>query len=221
MRTNGPQWKVKRLNNYEYALRGVALVFHALPEHVQILYCVLPASVASIKYPKGDSFYEAMQFQFYSPRNGFKAGALGGVIGALVLGGLAGLSAFVLDQEVFYVTIARKVGLADPQLTGWIVHFIVGLVAGAVFIAITALIKRFALDTRRKSFWVGLLGGIAIWVVVYVPVADLFAPTDLSDPMFAGGSLMFHLVYGVVTALTSLWLIRRSASGTTLTRPSN
>jgi len=28
--------------------------------------------------------------------------------------------------------------------------------------------------------------------------------------MFAGGSIIFHLVYGVVTALTSLWLIRRT-----------
>ena len=46
--------------------------------------------------------------------------------------------------------------------------------------------------------------------VVYVPVADLFAPTDLSNLMFVGGSFIFHLVYGVVTALVSLWLIRRS-----------
>jgi hypothetical protein len=79
-----------------------------------------------------------------------------------------------------------------------------------VFIAITALLKRFALDTTRKSFWVGLLGGIAIWIIVYVPVADLLVPADLSNIMFAGGSFIFHLVYGVVTALVSLWLIRRS-----------
>jgi hypothetical protein len=86
----------------------------------------------------------------------------------------------------------------------------VGLIAGGVFIATTALLKRLALDTTRKSFWVGLVGGIAIWIVVYVPVADLLVPTDLSNLMFAGGSFIFHLVYGVVTALVSLWLIRRS-----------
>ncbi|HEX4919132.1 MAG TPA: hypothetical protein VFV92_00140 [Candidatus Bathyarchaeia archaeon] len=85
-----------------------------------------------------------------------------------------------------------------------------GLVAGAVFIGITALIKRFALDTRRKSFWIGLLAGIAIWIIVYVPVADVLAPADLSNLLFAGGNFVFHLVYGVVTALVSLWLIRRS-----------
>jgi len=82
------------------------------------------------------------------------------------------------------------------------------------------LLKRLALDTTRKSFWVGLLGGIAIWIVVYVPVADLFAPTDLSNLMFAGGSFIFHLVYGVVTALTSLYLIRRAMKPQLMTESS-
>ena len=146
----------------------------------------------------------------YSALRGLKAGAVGGLVGAAVLGLLAGLSAFILDQEVFYVTIATRLGFSTPIVTGWALHFLVGLMAGGVFIAITALLKRFALDTTRKSFWVGLLGGIAIWIIVYVPVADLLAPRDLSNLMFAGGSFIFHLVYGVVTALVSLWLIRRS-----------
>ncbi len=151
-----------------------------------------------------------MQFPSYSAFRGLKAGAIGGIVGALVLGILAGLSAFVLNQEVFYVTIAGKLGLPSPFLTGWALHFIVGVVAGGIFIATTALFKRFALDTTRKSFWVGLLGGIAIWILVYVPITDLLAPADLSNLMFDGGSFIFHLVYGVVTALVSLSLIRRS-----------
>src|SRR5438046_9334362 len=146
----------------------------------------------------------------YSALRGLKAGALGGLVGAAVLGLLAGLSAFVLDQEVFYVTIAAKLGCSSPVLTGWALHFLVGLVAGGVFIAITALLKRFALDTTRKSFWVGLLGGISIWIVVCVPVADLLAPTDLSNLMFSCGSFSFHLVSGAVTAIVSLCLMRRS-----------
>ena len=158
-----------------------------------------------------------MESANYSAARGLKAGALGGVVGALVLGLLAGLSAFILNEEIFYVTIARRLGLASPEVTGWALHFLVGLIAGGIFIATTALISKFALDTRRKSFWVGLLGGIAIWVLVYVPVADFLVPTDLSNLMFAGGSFVFHLVYGVVTALVSLWLIRRGVH-TTLTR---
>ena len=49
-----------------------------------------------------------MQFPFYSPQRGLKAGAIGGIIGALVLGLLAAMSSFILDQEAFYVTIARR-----------------------------------------------------------------------------------------------------------------
>src|SRR5207245_10973016 len=117
----------------------------------------------------------------YSALRGLKAGALGGLVGAAVLGLLAGLSAFVLDQEVFYVTIAAKLGLSSPVLTGWALHFLVGLVAGGVFIAITALLKRFALDTTRKSFWVGLLGGIASCIVVYLPIPGMLAPHDRAN----------------------------------------
>lgn len=158
-----------------------------------------------------------MDWTRYSVRRGLKAGALGGVVGALVLGLMAAASAFVLDQEIFYVTIAQKLGLTSPNITGWVLHFVVGIVAGALFIGSTALIQRFALDTRRKSFWVGLLGGIVIWILIYVPISDLLVPSDLSNLMFAGGSFVFHLVYGVVTALVSLWLIRRTVKPT-LTR---
>ena len=84
------------------------------------------------------------------------------------------------------------------------------MIAGSLFVGTTALIQRFALDTRRKSFWVGLLAGIVIWTTFFVPITDFLEPADLSNLMFAGGSFVFHLVYGVVTALVSLWLIRRS-----------
>src|SRR5437899_12896513 len=106
----------------------------------------------------------------YSALRGLKTGALGGLVGAAVLGLLAGLSAFVLDQEVFYVTIATKLGFSSPVLTGWALHFLVGLVAGGVFIAITALLKRFVLDTTRKSFCARFRGGIRTRVVGTMPV---------------------------------------------------
>src|SRR5207249_11452111 len=107
----------------------------------------------------------------YSALRGLKAGALGGLVGAAVLGLLAGLSAFVLGQEGVYVTSAAKLGFSSPVLTGWALHFLVGLVAGGVFMAFTALLNRFALDTTRKSFWLGLRGGTSIWIVVDVAVA--------------------------------------------------
>src|SRR2546425_12183235 len=132
-----------------------------------------------------------MQFPSYSAFRGLKAGAVGGVVGALVLGVLAGLSAFVLDQEVFYVTIAGKLGLPSPFLSGWAIHFAVGIVAGGIFIATTGLFKRIVLDTSRNSCWLGLLGRIASWLLVYVPLTDLLAPVDLSNLLFDVCSFIF------------------------------
>ncbi len=151
-----------------------------------------------------------MQTGRYSTVRGLRAGAVGGFVGSLVLGALAGLGAIALNQEVFYVSVAKALGLGSPDVTGWALHFLTGIVAGAVFIGITGLNRRFALDAMRKGLWVGLLGGIGIWVVVYVPVTGFLVPADLSNLMFAGGSLIFHLVYGMVTALVSFSLIRRS-----------
>ena len=158
-----------------------------------------------------------MQTGSYSSIRGLRAGAVGGFVGSLVLGTLAGLGAVALNQEVFYVSVAKALGLGSPDVTGWALHFLTGIVAGAVFIGITGLIRRFALDTMRRSVWVGLLGGIGVWVVVYVPVTGLLVPADLSNLMFAGGSLIFHLVYGIVTAIVSFSLLRRSTKTKTTT----
>src|SRR2546427_8175248 len=66
----------------------------------------------------------------YSPIRGLRAGAVGGFVGSLVLGALAGLGAIALNQEVFYVSVAKVLGLGSPDVTGWTLHFLTGIVAG-------------------------------------------------------------------------------------------
>src|SRR5438132_12048846 len=116
-----------------------------------------------------------------------------------------------MNQELFYTTIARKLGFGDSTavLGGWTLHFLVGIIAGSLFLGATAAIRRFALTTTKKAIWVGVLGGIAIWIVVYVPVTGILVPDDLTNTTFAGGSFVLHLLYGVVTAIVSLSLLRR------------
>ncbi len=151
-----------------------------------------------------------MQLPGYSVSRGIKAGAIGGIAGSLVLGLLGELAAVSMGQEVFYVTIAKKLGFGDASVIGgWVLHFIVGMVAGAVFVGITAVVKSLALTTTRKSLWVGLLAGAAVWVVVYVPVTAFLVPADLTSAMFAVGSLVLHMVFGIVTALAAVSLLRR------------
>src|SRR5213593_851727 len=152
---------------------------------------------------------ESMQPITYSVSKGLRAGAIGGFIGSIVLGITGEIGAIAMNQELFYTTIARKLGFADSSvLGGWTLHFLVGIVAGSLFVGSTAAIRRFALTATKKAIWVGILGGIAIWIVVYVPVTAILLPADLTDATFGGGTFVLHLLYGVVTAIVSLPLLR-------------
>jgi len=154
-----------------------------------------------------------MQPLTYSVSKGLRAGAVGGFIGSIVLGITGELGAISMNQELFYTTIARKLGFGDYSvLGGWTLHFLVGIIAGSLFIGATAAIRRFILTTIKKAIWVGILGGIAVWVVVYVPVTGILIPGDLTDATFAVGTFVLHLLYAVVTAVVSLLLLRRRVS---------
>ena len=152
-----------------------------------------------------------MQPPIYSVSRGLRAGAIGGFIGAIVLGIFGEIGAIAMNQELFYTTIARKLGFGDSSVIGgWALHLLVGIIAGSLFVGATAAIRRFALTTTKKAAWVGILGGIAIWIVIYVPVTGILVPDDLTNTTFAGGSLILHVLYGVVTAVVSLSLLRRT-----------
>ena len=152
-----------------------------------------------------------MQPFTYSVSKGLRAGAIGGFIGSIVLGILGELGAIAMNQELFYTTIAKRMGFGDSSvLGGWTLHFLVGIVAGSLFLGATAAIRRFALTTTKKAIWVGVLGGMAIWIVVYVPVTGIFLPEDLTNTTFAGGSFVLHVLYGIVTGIVSLSLLRRT-----------
>jgi hypothetical protein len=152
-----------------------------------------------------------MQPITYSVPKGLRAGAIGGFIGAIVLGIFGEIGALAINHELFYTTIAKKLGFGSSSvLGGWALHLLVGIIAGSLFVGATAAIRRFALTTTKKAVWVGILGGIAIWIVVYVPVTGILVPADLTDTTFAGGSFVLHMLYGIVTAVVSLTLLHRT-----------
>jgi hypothetical protein len=151
-----------------------------------------------------------MQPVSYSVSKGLRAGALGGFVGSIVLGITGELGAIAMNQELFYTTIAKKMGFGDfSVLGGWTLHFLVGIIAGSLFVGATAAIRQFLLTTMKKAVWVGILGGIAVWIIVYVPVTAVLIPNDLTDATFAVGTLILHLLYGVVTSIVALSFMRR------------
>ena len=154
----------------------------------------------------------------YSISKGLRAGAIAGFIGSIVLGILGEIGAIVMNQELFYTTIAKRMGFGDSSvLGGWTLHFLVGTVAGSLFIGATAALRRFSLTTTKKAIWIGILGSIAIWIVVYVPVTGILVPEDLTNTTLAGGSLVLHVLYGIVTAIVCLSILRRTVRTKTTT----
>src|SRR2546427_11435996 len=127
-----------------------------------------------------------MQRAPYSVSKGVKIGVLGGIVGSIVLGLFAELASATMSQEVFYVTIAKKLGLGDASVIGgWTVHFIVGLAAGGVFIGEKAQMKIFTLTNIRRALWIGFLAGIAKWIIAYVPVTWVLVSADISRALVA------------------------------------
>src|SRR6266496_3284660 len=145
-----------------------------------------------------------MQPITYSVSKGLRAGAISGFVGSIVLGIFGEIGAVAMNQELYYTTVARRMGFGDSSvLGGWTLHFLVGIIAGALFLAATVEIRRFSLTTTKKAIWVGVLAGIAIWIVVYVPVTGILVSEDLTNATFAGGSLVLHVLYGIVSAIVS------------------
>ena len=57
-----------------------------------------------------------MQPSTYSVSKGMRAGAIGGFIGSIVLGILGEIGAIAMNQELFYTTIAKRMGFGDSSV---------------------------------------------------------------------------------------------------------
>lgn len=151
-----------------------------------------------------------MALQPYSVSTGLQTGAVAGVVGSLVQGILGYLLAQSVGQEIFFVKIATNLGMGDSSVVGgWALHILTGLIVGAIFVSATAKIDFFRLGTTGKAVWVGALAGMAVWVVLLLPATAIFLPGDLGASDFLVGSLIFHVIFGVVTAIAAYMLLRR------------
>jgi hypothetical protein len=128
----------------------------------------------------------------------WQAGVLGGIAGALVMGGLV----LAMNPPVLAVAIPSLYGLAPPPNPGlgMVVHVSHGAVLGVIFAAIAG-----TFGVERTAQRVGL--GVAWGVVTWIGLAALLMPVWLSVvgspasppfPNFAPPSLLWHVVYGAV-----------------------
>ena len=152
--------------------------------------------------------------ELYPVSKSVQLAAIGGVVGAIVMGGLAYM--MPVNGQPFFVAAAMLMGLGSVStVAGWMLHLITGLVVGTIFGVVTAKVTRFHLTGITKSVGLGIGGGVLVWLVFFLPMmmavmASMIPPVQM--PTMILGSFAAHLVYGlVIGGIAGGLLVRRSS----------
>jgi hypothetical protein len=131
-------------------------------------------------------------------RGNWRAGVLGGIVGAAVMGALVVL----MNDAVIGVAIPSLYGLAPPQNPGLglVVHVSHGAVLGVVF---AGIVGAASVDSTGKLIGAGAVWGVLTWSVLAAVVMPVWlgavgSPANPPFPNFAPPSLLWHVVYGVL-----------------------
>jgi hypothetical protein len=144
------------------------------------------------------------------------AGALAGIIAGLIFGVMMQVmtSPTPDGREVPVMMMVAQVVRSDSIAVGWLYHLFNSAVIGGVFGWLFG--ARAAGHAGPGAGW-GLLYGFAWWILgglILMPIflgMPAFAPLRM-PPMrpVAIGSLMGHLIFGLVLGLTFAWLRGRA-----------
>jgi hypothetical protein len=128
----------------------------------------------------------------------WKAGVVGGVSGAVVMGALV----VAMNAATVAVAIPSLYALAPPANPGigLTVHIAHGAVLGVAF---AALAGAFDLTSVRDLLGLGLGWGVATWIGLAALLMPLWlrvvgSPASPPFPNFAVPSLLWHVSYGLV-----------------------
>ncbi|HET7285523.1 MAG TPA: hypothetical protein VFI70_12645 [Nitrososphaeraceae archaeon] len=150
--------------------------------------------------------------------------SLAGFISAWAISGLLVIVDIISSTPpgTFFAVIGVSLGFNDPiaaQYIGFVLHVITGMAAGNVFGQISLFWSKIAPYNSKEGIVKGLAVGMALWIVLFVPLAtfgiqprlDSFAFSapnqyifNISShfqalyPIIIGGSLVFHLIYGAL-----------------------
>lgn len=140
-------------------------------------------------------------------------GVLGGILGAAAFGSLI----WLIDPEIVRAAIPGIYGIEAAGLYGWAIHLLHGAVLGIVFGLLVTRefilgIIRTSAETEvleERSDWArvtaaGFVYGLAIWAIlpmIALPMWTAAVGTGAAAadfPALAAGSLVGHLVFGLV-----------------------
>jgi len=122
----------------------------------------------------------------------------------------------------FFAVIGASLGINNPvsaQYIGFALHIMTGMAAGNIFGQISLFWSKIAPYNSREGIVKGMVVGMALWTVLFVPLATFLIQPRLDSFIFSapnqyihniagpfsglyavviGGSLVFHLIYGAL-----------------------
>jgi hypothetical protein len=128
-------------------------------------------------------------------------GVVAGLVGALVMGGLALM--MPVNGQPFFVAAAMLMGLSGTMATvaGWLLHFLTGLAVGGIFGVAITKVNAFRVSNIRRGLAWGLGAGVLVWVIFFLPMMMISGMASMLGSMLMTmmlGSFAAHLVYGLV-----------------------
>jgi hypothetical protein len=155
--------------------------------------------------------------------------SLAGFISSWAISGLSVIVGIIsgVPAGTFFAVIGISLGFSDPvaaQYVGFVLHVVTGTAAGNVYGQISLFWSKVAPYDAKGGLVKGMIVGIALWTVLFVPLAthgiqprlDSFAYTAPNQYVYniadhfqgsyftiIGGSLAFHLIYGALAGFIS------------------
>ena len=155
--------------------------------------------------------------------------SIAGFISAWAISGLLVIVDIISGSPAgtFFAVIGVSLGFNDPvtaQYIGFTLHIITGMAAGNIFGQISLFWSRIAPYNSKEGIAKGMIVGMALWIVLFVPLATFAIQPRLDSFGFSapnqyiysiaahfkglyaviiGGSLVFHLIYGALAGFIS------------------
>ena len=149
---------------------------------------------------------------------------IAGLISVWAISGLLMLVDYISGAPggTFFAVIGISLGIDDPvtaQYVGFGLHLLTGTVAGNIYGQASIFWRKIAPNSYQHGIRTGLVVGIALWAILFVPLATFGIQPKLDSfvisapnqyifeiaSQFQGsyqviiiGSLVFHLIYGAL-----------------------
>jgi hypothetical protein len=149
------------------------------------------------------------------------------IAGFISVWAISGLLVFVdyisgTPGGTFFAVIGISLGVNDPVLAQYIgfgLHLLTGTVAGNIYGQTSIFWRRMAPNSYRQGIKIGLVVGIALWAILFVPLTTFGIQPKLESyvtsapnqyifdiasdfqglyPVIIIGSFVFHLLYGAL-----------------------